>query len=79
MASSLKKPIVRQIDSFLERGRPVVIRVTDEGVYIKRRGEHWKTAVLCTWGAAFSAACKMKAIKDREEKATRRRIKRGLL
>lgn len=79
MPSSLSKPITRQIDSYLERGRPIVVRLTDEGLYIKRRGERWTSALLCTWAAAFSTACKLKVLRDRAEKPTKRKVKRGLL
>jgi hypothetical protein len=69
--------MVRELD-VLERGRPLVAKFTHEGIYLKRKGEHWKSSVLCPWGAAFSAACKIKAMEDRKEKKNRR-VKRGLL
>lgn len=79
MATLLRKSVVREVDAFLERGRAIVVKMTSEGIYIKRKGERWSSAVLCPWGGALSTAYKIKALEDQRNNPRRRRVSRGLL
>lgn len=77
MATKIKGTIIRELAAE-ERGKPLVAKITVEGVYLKRKGERWESAVLCPWEASYSAGCKIKAIENNRGKQIRR-VSRGLL
>lgn len=72
----LNKDVTRVTQVF-HRGRVLVVRMSPEGIYIKGARERWSSAYLVPWTAAFDVGAKLKARRDREEKASKRKAQRG--
>lgn len=75
--TDLTRAVERRLLTFSERGRPVVVRVAPEGIYLKAAGRRWSNAVLLPWGAAWSVACKMEVERKRRERRARRAARSG--
>lgn len=80
MPTELKtgKHVTRLITSLVIKGKFVVAKMTEEGIYIKREKERWQTAYLVPWRAVYDVGGKLKAREIKEERAKRRKEKRGL-
>lgn len=72
----IRTDIVRAV-GVLHRGQLLVCRVTAEGVYLKGMGQRWTSSYLVPWAALYDVGAKLKARRDREEKAERRKARRG--
>lgn len=77
MTTSLTKPVTRILEDIYERGRPLMVRLTREGIYVKRTGERWTTAYLCPWQAAYTVGAKIRAREIQAERVAKRKAKRG--
>lgn len=75
--TGLERALVRLTPLFVGRHQ-VVVHITGEGVYLKYRRTRWSSALFCSWRAAFDLAAKVRAREIREERAQRRRNRRGM-
>jgi len=78
VATPLKRPIERVVESTIIRGRPVVFRATNSGIEIKRKGEQWTSAYLVPWETIYHRGAALKAAENKPERKTRL-VKRGIL
>lgn len=70
--TDLTRTVERHVETFMDRGRTMIVRMAPEGIYMKQKGQRWTSAVFLPWGAAWSVGCKMAAAKAREERRARR-------
>lgn len=72
--TELTKEVTR-ITQVLHRGGVLVVKMAPEGIYLKRARERWSSAMLVPWNAAYDVGAKLKARREREEKAARRKAR----
>jgi hypothetical protein len=73
MATKLKAGygIVRET-SLIEKGRPVLARITAEGVYLKPKGLREKSEYFVPWGTIFTQGAWRKAEEIKRERQEKR-------
>lgn len=70
-----KKSIVRKLLCW-ERNKQLMIKVAPDGLYFKREGSRWSSAVFLPHRSAFDYACIRYAKIKKQEKAEARKRKR---
>lgn len=79
MASKIKGLLEREVVTV--DGKVLVASLTSEGVYMREKGRRTKYGPV-GWGYIFHRGAEMAAIREREERTTRkvvRKMSRGLL
>jgi hypothetical protein len=46
MPHRMRKPLMRELDAVLVRGRALIARVRHDGIELKKKGERWPTGYL---------------------------------
>jgi hypothetical protein len=72
----LVKPIVRLV--LTSQRKPLVVRFSPEGVWVKEPGQRWSSALLCPWGVVHVRAAWLAAEARKRERAEARKAKRAL-
>jgi hypothetical protein len=73
----LTRPVRRQLD-IVERGRPLVVKVAREGIYIRRRGEreYGPACYLLPWSSVYFYAC-ARTVQERKKEAAKAKRQRA--
>ncbi len=77
MPHRMRKPLVRELDAVLVRGRALIARVRHDGIELKRKGERWPTGYFVPWLSVYNAGARLRAIENARERAARRAARRG--
>lgn len=66
----LHKPVTRDL-AFHWRKQWLVVRMAQEGIHLKGKGQRWANAYLLPWAAAYDTAVKMRVAEARRERRKR--------
>lgn len=73
MATKLEKPIERALTRATDtKGKPLVARVSPEGVYLKPKGTRWENAYFVPWGTIYMEGAARKARETKLEREAAR-------
>lgn len=74
----LLKPVTRELQHVMIQGKSLVVRIMHDGIYVKRKGEHWDSAYHLPWETVYYQGGKLKAQEVKPERV-KRLVSRGLL
>jgi len=76
MTTELRKMVTRLVETFYVKGRPLVVKMTMEGIYLKRQKERWSSAYFVPWQAMYVYGARIRALQIMDARKAKKKARR---